>query len=225
MVTHPPRTHPRLHLRVCVCVFEPQRMIRKRTQKRRTQRKHQRNVSILLLALLGVLRLALALLDLAKRGVARGGADIRLLRALLLDNLQRRTHDRTVVGLHRTLLLAGNLGGLVLLEVWKKRARAERGERRRRLVWRKKKKALKRAFHAATVEPVWGKRATVAYAICRACARLGAVSGGRVGTMPTRGRARERGRRADRRWETRGATRCLARVTRARSRTGCPEKP
>ena len=134
MVTHPPRTHPRLHLRVCVCVFEPQRMIRKRTQKRRTQKKHQRNVSILLLALLGILRLALALLDLAKRGVARGGADIRLLRALLLDNLQRRTHDRTVVGLHRTLLLAGNLGGLVLLEVWKKRAREQRGERRRRLV-------------------------------------------------------------------------------------------
>ena len=89
----------------------------------------------------------------------------------------------------------------------------------------KKEKGAERAFHAAAVEPVWGKRATVAYAICRACARLGAVSGGRVGTMPTRGRARERGRRADRRWETRRATRCLARVTRARSRTGCPEKP
>ena len=68
----------------------------------------------LLLALLGVLRLALALLDLAKRGIARGGAHVALLTALLLDHLEAHTHDRAVVRLHRPLLLARNLGGLVL---------------------------------------------------------------------------------------------------------------
>ena len=68
----------------------------------------------LLLALLGVLRLPLALLDLAERGVAGRGTNLGLLGALLLDHLQGRADERAVVGLHAALLAASNLSRLVL---------------------------------------------------------------------------------------------------------------